>query len=431
MEFRYQRAYHTRYAVTIVALAISMPLTGSRHALGQETRTAKTNAAQSTLAWPNWMGPNHDGISHETGWSTQWPENGLPLVWSREIGIGFSSVAIGSGRLFTLGHVDGTETVHCLDAESGEDIWMHSYPCKLIDNLYEGGPGATATMDGDLVYTLGKEGQLFCFRADDGEILWEKDLQQDLQVSLPEWGFNCSPYVLNDQLILAGGRVVSYEKTTGVKKWQTDQHVPGYGCVRPFSHEGDTLLAVLDCDALRIIRNHDGSEVDAYPWKSPFRTNSTTPIIHEGTIFVSTGYQVGCGLFRLADEKLELLYDNREMRNHFNNSILHDGHLYGFDGNSNLGRVVHLKCMDHATGEVAWKHRGLGCGSLMIADGKLLILSDDGKLVVAKATPSGFEEIASSPILEGRCWTVPVLLGGRVYARSAKGKLVSVQLPPS
>ncbi len=385
--------------------------------------------AAATASWPNWMGINHDGVSTDAGWSTRWPDSGLPEVWEREIGIGFSSVAIQDGRLFTMGHVDGVETVHCFDVDSGDTIWQHSYDSELIANLYQGGPGATPTVDGEFVHTLGKEGQLYCFSAQDGDVVWQKELQEDLGVPLPEWGFNSSPYILGKQLLLQGGRIVSYEKTTGKKIWQTPPATAGYGTVAAFSDDGDTLLAVLDCDALRVLRSDDGQELDSFPWKSPFATNSTTPIVHRGNLFVSTGYQVGCGLFDFEGRKLKLVYDNRDMRNHFNNCILYDGFLYGFDGNSNLGRVVHLKCMDLATGEVAWKHRGLGCGSLMIADGKLLILGDDGMLVVAEATPDSFQEIASSKILDGRCWTVPVLFNNRVYARNAQGNLVCVQLP--
>ena len=117
------------------------------------------------------------------------------------------------------------------------------------------------------------------------------------------------------------------------------------------------------------------------------------------------------------------------MRNHFNNSILFEGFLYGFDGNSNLGRVVQLTCMNFETGKVAWKKAGMGCGSLMVADGKLLILAESGDLVLAKATPTGFEELARSSFLTGRCWTVPVLFDKRVYARNAAGKLICAELP--
>ena len=381
------------------------------------------------LSWRNWMGNHHDGVSTESNWSTDWPEAGLPIVWDRQVGIGFSSVSIAEDQLFTMGHRDGKETVFCLNAVSGTVVWSHEYPSKLVANLYEGGPGSTPTIEGDHVYTLGKEGQLICFLRADGEIVWQRDLQKDLGVEMPEWGFNSSPFLLGDQLILEAGRVASYDKTTGDRNWQTDSHTAGYGSVALFRSGDQPLVATLDCDALRVIDATSGTEVDSFPWVSPFGTNATTPIVHEETLFISTGYQVGCGLFRWADRKLELIYDNRKMRNHFNNSILFDGHLYGFDGNSNLGRVVSLLCMEHATGKVRWKHRGLGCGSLMIADGQLVLLSDDGDLVIAKADATEYKELARSSILTGRCWTVPVLLNGHVYARNAQGKLVCVALP--
>lgn len=398
-------------------------------------------AVWKTYSWPNWMGPNHDGVSLETGWSTDWPVAGLQKKWTREIGIGFSSIAIADDRLITMGHIEGEEVVWCLDVKTSNEIWSHRYPGSLNANLHEGGPGSTPTIDGDLVYTLGKDGQLFCLKLSDGSVVWQKQLQDDLKVPLPEWGFASSAYILGDQLLLEAGRVVSYDKKSGEKNWQTETHAAGYGSVMPFKRGDQTLLATLDCEVLRITNSANGMHVADYEWPSPFGTNSTTPIVHDGRIFISSGYHVGCGLFELtaksptadgdsADE-LKPLYTNRGMRNHFNNSILWDGHLYGFDGNSNLGRVVTLTCMEFKSGEVKWKHRGLGCGSLMIADGKLVILSEKGKLVIAEASPKEFKELAQSPFLTGRCWTVPVLVGGHVYGRNARGTLVSVALPQS
>ncbi len=380
-------------------------------------------------SWPQWMGPRHDGISHETGWGTDWSAEGLPVAWKREIGIGFSSFSISDGRLFTMGHVDGEEFVYCLDEETGKTKWSFHYPCQLVDNLHEGGPGSTPTIDGEFVYTVGREGQLFCFEAATGKVLWKKDLQADLGIYLPEWGFSSSVCILGGQLILEGGRVVSYNKLTGEKNWQTPEHQAGYGSVAVMKSGEKTLIATLDCDALRITNAENGEELANAPWESPYRTNSTTPIIDGDLIYISSGYQVGCGLFRWTGTTLEKQYTNRKMRNHFNNSILYKGYLYGFDGNSNLGRVVQLTCMNLETGEVAWKQRGLGCGSLMIADGKLLALTEKGKLILAEATPDGFQELATSSFLTGRCWTVPVLVNGRIYGRNASGALIAVDLP--
>jgi len=381
-------------------------------------------------SWPNWMGPNRDGISTETGWKSTWPGDELPVAWSHQIGIGFSSISIAGGRLFTMGHVDGDEIVWCLDAKTGDKLWTHRYPCALNDNLHEGGPGATPTIDGEHVYTLGKEGQLYCLNVETGKVVWEIQLQKDLNVGVPEWGFSSSPVIAGDQLILEAGRVVSYDKRSGEKNWQSARHEAGYGSAAIFSRGPDaSYVATLDCEGLRVTKLASGEEVAFQSWPSPFRTNSTTPIVEGDQIFISTAYNVGCGLFKFDGQSLKEIYANKEMRNHFNNSILLDGNLYGFDGNSNLGRVVQLTCMNLQTGKVAWKQRGMGCGSLMIADGKLLILSENGKLTLAKAKPDGFEELASSPFLTGRCWTVPVLFEKRVYGRNAAGKLVCVKLP--
>ena len=379
--------------------------------------------------WPNWMGPDRSGVSSESGWSTTWPADGLAEDWAKEIGIGFSSISVVDGVLYSMGHRDGQETVWCLDAKTGADVWSHSYSAKLNPNLYEGGPGATPTVSDEFVYTLSIDGRLLALDRKSGQVRWEKNLKQELGVEMPEWGFDSSPLVLGDQLILQGGRVASFNRHTGEKLWQTQKHSAGYGSVCEFTRNGKSLLASLDCDGLRISDSVDGSEIAFQPWKSPYQTNSTTPIVVGDLIYISTGYNIGCGLFRFDGSSLTGVYSNKQMRNHFNNSILHEGYLYGFDGNSNLGRVVTLTCMNFETGETMWKERGLGCGSLMIADGKLVILSETGSLVIAAATSTGYQELSRSEILTGRCWTAPVLSNGKVYARNASGNLVCVQLP--
>ena len=419
-------------AVSIVASGM-ISAGASIAAAGDSSQVVSVSVADTTGStsadWPNWGGPAHDLNLRQGTLSTEWPKDRLPVAWTRDIGIGFSSMSVVGGRMMAMGHVDGNEQVWCLDAESGEVHWKHTYPCRLIDNLHEGGPCSTPTIDGNLVYTLGKEGQLFCLKMADGSVVWQKDLQQDLGVKLPEWGFSSSARILGKQLILEAGRVVSYDKTNGVKLWQTELHDAGYGSVATFDDQGRTLLATLDCNGLRIVNSADGTEVAFKEWKSPYQTNSTTPIIIDDTIFISTGYKVGCGMFRFRNDSLEPIYVNHEMRNHFSNSVLQDGHFYGFDGDSHSSRNVMLTCLEAATGKSVWKQRGLGCGSLMIVDGRLLVLSDQGDLALVEASPSGYKELARSPFLEGRCWTVPIVSSGSVYGRNAAGKLVCAGLP--
>ncbi|MEZ6066553.1 MAG: PQQ-binding-like beta-propeller repeat protein [Planctomycetaceae bacterium] len=391
--------------------------------------TVSAGDAAPPASWPNWLGPNWDGVSSEGGWSTDWPAAGLPTIWTREVGIGFSAVTIADGRLYTMGHENGRETVWCLDVSTGETIWQHSYPGELVDNLHEGGPGATPTLHKDRLYTLGRAGQLHCYQAATGDLHWQRSLQSDLGVKLPEWGFTSSPRILGGKLLIEAGRLAAYDPQTGEPIWRTEPHLAGYGSVAPMDWNGQSLVTALDCEGLRVVELETGKPVAFAAWRSPFRTNSTTPIVVDDTIFISTGYGVGSALFKLEAGNLRQVYAQRDMKNHFNNSILHDSFLYGLDGNSNLGRIVQLTCIEHATGEVRWQQTGFGCGSLMIADGKLVILSEKGELVIAAASPEQLQILCRAQVLTGRCWTVPVLFAGRVFARNAQGRLVCVELP--
>ena len=206
---------------------------------------------------------------------------------------------------------------------------------------------------------------------------------------------------------------------------------PGYGSPLVFERGNKTLIAVLNNDKLLVVNATDGDEVASFPWKTKFATTSSTPIVHDDTIFISTGYDQGCALLRWKGGDLEVVYENRNMRNHMNNCVLWDGYLYGIDGNSHNPRTCQLDCMNYTTGEIAWKKPGFGCGSLMLANGKLLVLSDRGTLVLADASPDEYQELGRTELFDERCWTVPVVAGGRVYCRNAAGGLVCVNLPAS
>lgn len=379
--------------------------------------------------WPNWRGPEHDGISRETGWSATWPEPGPTQLWKTNVGTGFSSFAVADGRLYTMGHRDADDTVYCLDANTGNEIWKHSYPCALVDNLHEGGPAATPTVDDGRVYTLSKEGELFCLDAAKGDVLWSAKLQDLLGVEMPTWGFSCSPRVWNDLLIVEAGRTCAFNRKTGELAWKTEAFRPGYGSPAIMRHGDKDLAVVLNNDFLLFVQAEDGKEVAKQKWETLFATSSTTPVIDGDTVFVSTGYNQGCALFRLtADNQVERIYQNKVMSNHMANCVLWESFLYGIDGNSSSRRNCEVVCMDAVTGGVKWKHRGLGCGSLLIADGKLVVLGDEGDLVVARASPDEFKITAKAHVIDGKCWTVPVLSHGRLYCRNADGDVVCLDL---
>jgi outer membrane protein assembly factor BamB len=387
---------------------------------------AGATARAETADWPNWLGPDRNGISGEK--ELTWPAGGPAIAWRAKIGTGFSSIAVSGNRVVAMGNQTGLETLWCFDADSGKLNWKHAYKADLVDNLHEGGPCATPTIHDGKIYAVGKEGAFNCLQLADGKIVWQVDLRKELGVKVPEWGFTSSPVILGDKVILQAGPTVCLEQSTGKAIWKSTSEKPAYGTPTIFQHNGKTLLAVLNTTHLLVLDAADGKELAGVTWKTSFDTNAATPIVVGDKIWLSTGYDKGCALYEFTGDQLNPIYKNKAMRNHMNGSVLLDGHLYGFDGNSHRSELVDLVCLEMAGGTARWRQNGLGCGSLLIAAGKLLILSDEGTLVLAEAQTAGYKELGKIRVLEGRCWTMPTLAHGRVYCRNADGDLVCLDM---
>jgi outer membrane protein assembly factor BamB len=330
-------------------------------------------------------------------------------------------MAVSKGRLYTMGNENDTDTVWCLDASTGKEVWRHNYPCPKDPKEDEGGPRATPTVDGDKVYTFSRTGLAFCLDADSGQVIWKRDLRDELEAAAPKWGFASSPVVRGKLLILnAGPAAAALDKATGKTVWSSGRGEAGYASAVPFDYHGSEYVAIPNAKQLSVIKVSDGTALCQFPWPTDNGVNAADAIVFDGKAFISSDYNRGCALIKVGPEP-QVLWQNRKMRNHFNSCVLQDGYIYGFDMST-------LRCMDFKTGEEKWSLDGFGKGSLIIADGKLIILSERGELAVADASPAEFRQISRAKVIGGKCWTVPVLSGGRIYCRNAAGDLVCVDV---
>ncbi len=381
--------------------------------------------------WPNYRGPDHTGISQETGWQADWGGAGPTILWRTGVGKGSSSVVIVKGRAYTMGNQGDTEgkeqdTIYCLDAATGEVIWTHSYPCPLLPKYYEGGTLSTPTVDGDVVYTLSKMGDLLCLEATTGRVVWEKQLNRELGFTLPTWHFSSSPLVVGDQLILnMGSAGAAFDKRTGDLLWENGKGPCGYATPVPATINGTESVVICGADSILVVRRSDGEVMWRYPFFNKHKATCADAIVSGDEVFASCAYGRGCVKIRVSGEQVTPVFDNTVMRNLQSSSVLWQGYLYGFD-------ETRLKCIDFGDSTEQWDAKGMGKGSLsMSADGRMLIMSDNGELVIARANPTAFEVIARARVLtRSNCRTAPVLSNGRIYLRNGRGDLVCLDVRP-
>lgn len=382
--------------------------------------------------WPQWRGPERRGISNETGWHAPWPTAGPPQLWEAQLGDGYTAVSIADGRLFALGNRRqqgrDADTVYCLDAETGEERWRFSYACRRGSFK---GPRVAPTIDGDRVYSLSREGDLFCFLAADGKVLWRRQLAREYRLKRQRHGMSCHPLVVGRLLIIEIGApnaaVVALDKTDGQEVWRAGNEKLGYSSPVVYQRGGRSELAVLTGTALLGLDAEKGKQLWRYPWAPAYQCAIATPIVADNRIFISSGYKTGSAMLQLGEGEPREVWKNRVLLTQYNTPVLIDGRLYGFHGNeSSKPAGQFLKCVDLADGREIWRQGGFGKAALMAADGKLIILSEDGQLVVAEASAAGYREFNRAQVVEKRCWTMPVLADGKVYCRNEKGHLVCI-----
>ncbi|MHC4249650.1 MAG: PQQ-binding-like beta-propeller repeat protein [Planctomycetota bacterium] len=387
--------------------------------------------------WPGWRGPRGDSVARESGWR---PEALVPspkVLWRANVGYGYSSFCIKGRRVFTMGNTDGVDSVVCLSVDDGREIWRYSYPCR--PGSYAG-PRATPAYSDSLVYTVSREGLLLGLVAETGKVCWRLDTVAGANALVPRWGIASSARIEGDMLVLnVGKHGLAVDKANGEIIWQSPKGRPGYASSVLYDSDGRRRAIFFAEDVARGADMETGELLWTKTWATKMGQNSADPIVKDGRVFISSIYSRGCTVFDITGERPREVWLNKELASKFGTSVLHEGHLYGVHGNTGRrgGRAAgSVRCLDWRTGEVRWRH-DIGFSSLIMSDGKLVILTEEGTLVIAEAAPEGYRELARGRVLsagkgareaKGKCWTAPVICRGMAFCRNDKGDLVCVDM---
>lgn len=383
--------------------------------VAQEPRTAAPED------WHQWRGPNRDGISQETGLLKQWPSGGPPRVWRADgAGTGYSSMSFSDGRLFTMGARGDDEYVIAFDAVTGKHLWATRHG-RRYSNPYGDGPRGTPTVDGDRLYALGASGDLSSLEARTGRIVWTVNVLRRFDAQNIPWGLSESPLVLSDRVLVStGGRgssLVAFAKQDGSVLWTSQDDTPGYASAVLQRVGGLTTAVFFTSDRVVSVDVRDGRPLWDYGEVVNLTANIATPVVRDRFVFVSSNYDTGGALLEITPagdgvERRQVYFTNA-MQNHYSTTVLIGDHLYGFSDSI-------LTALRFDSGQVAWRHRSVGKGSLVYADERLYLVSEDGVVGLAEASPTGYREagrfqldiVGSHPT-----WSVPAISGGRLYLR--------------
>jgi outer membrane protein assembly factor BamB len=372
--------------------------------------------------WPQWRGPDRTAISPQKGLLDSWPEAGPEVLWRVEAGPGYSGVSVSSGMLYTSWDTSDWQFLFAIDAASGKEIWRRGLG-PTFEHPYGGGPRSTPLVHGDLVYAIGTQGLLLAADRETGVVRWKHDLVGEFGARLPSYGYSSSPLVVDDKLMVEVGAAdaafIAFDAKDGRVIWAAGKDSPAYSSPVHVSIGGISQVVFWSAHGLHAVATESGATLWDHAWEtfcpaSGDPLNTGTPIfMPPDRIFLSSGS--GAAVIRVAQAggvfRVEPVWTSEVMHADVNTALLLQDHIYGFD------RGI-LESIDAITGETHWKARGFQRGSLIAADGKLLVLGETGNLALVEVDPERFLQRSSVQVLQGKNWTTPSLAGGHLYLRN-------------
>lgn len=401
----------------------------------------RANPAEYVVAgeWRQWGGPHRNFVADVGGLADRWPDAGPTVRWSRPLGLGHSSIVIDEGRVFTLyrptkaaspsGQWAEEESVIALDATTGETRWEYTYPSKPLDFSFGAGPHATPLVVGDRLFAAGTNKQIHALDKSTGRVIWSHDLVKDfgapptLVRPAVKAGYACSPIAYEDTIILSvggpGQSVMALRQSDGAVVWKSGDFLVAQAAPILIDVAGQTQLVVVGGQTINGLDPKTGAVLWSWPHDTRGDMNNSTPVWgDDGVLFVTSAYDGGSRALRLTRQgnrtHVEELWFTNRLQIMFANAIRVGDYIYGTSGG--FGPAL-LTALDIRTGELAWRERGFGRSSLLYADGKAIILDEDGSIVLARLSPEGLEVLSKTQVFETTSWTAPALDGTTLYVR--------------
>lgn len=381
----------------------------------------QTPAETARNYWTNFRGPRRDGKYDETSIATNWPAGGLPVVWKQPVGVGHASFVVADGKAYTIEQRRSQEVVAAYDMNNGRELWTQKWNAAYADSTGDG-PRATPTWDAGRLYALGATGELRCLDASSGAVVWGKNILTDNQAKNLPWAMAASPLIVDDKVVVlpggtAGKSVVAYNKNTGAPVWRVLNDTQAYVSPMLVELAGRRQIVVVSASRVVGLAPENGALLWEYAWDTDSGINVSQPImVDRNRFFISSGYGKGAALVEVKGSgnsfTASTIWENNNMKNKFNSSVLYNGYVYGLDEGI-------LVCLDVNNGERKWKDGRYGYGQIILAGSHLIVTSDKGDVALVKATPSAYTEVARFTAVQGQTWNYPAIANGRLLVRNS------------
>jgi len=386
-------------------------------------------AANTAAGWPGFRGPERDSVIRGVRIDTDWSRSKPVELWRKPVGPGWSSFAVHGRLIYTQEQRGADELVSSYDLTTGAPVWRHKDAARFYESNAGAGPRATPTFSNGRVYTFGATGLLNALDARSGSVVWSRNAASDTNTKIPDWGFASSPIVVGDKVIVATeGTLAAYDAGAGRQRWQGPPGRGGYSSPHLATIDGVAQILLLNGEGAISVDPSDGKLLWKHEWNGDGIVQPS--VIAGADVLIGSGSGLaGVGLRRVAVAHgpggwaVEERWTSNGLKPYFNDFVVHKGHAFGFDGSM-------LACVDLKDGKRKWKGGRYGHGQIVLLPDQdlLLALSEEGELVLVKATPDQFTELARFPAIEGKTWNHPALVGDLLLVRNSE-HMAAFRLP--